>query len=71
MPVLDGYKATERIRNSNHPDAKSIGIIAMTANAFREDKERALKCGMNTHLAKPINVESLKDNINKYKNSAN
>lgn len=54
MPVMDGYQATVRIRSSSHPRAKSIPIIAMTADAFREDVLRASEAGMNGHLAKPI-----------------
>nr|WP_104805839.1 response regulator [Blautia marasmi] len=54
MPVMDGYQATVRIRSSSHPRAKSIPIIAMTADAFREDVVRASEAGMNGHLAKPI-----------------
>lgn len=57
MPVMDGYEATRRIRASSHADAKSIPIIAMTANAFKEDVEKALASGMNGHLAKPIDID--------------
>lgn len=57
MPVMDGYEATRRIRASSHADAKSIPIIAMTANAFIEDVEKALASGMNGHLAKPIDID--------------
>ena len=61
MPVMDGLTATKKIRTLNHPDAKKIPIIAMTANAFKEDKEKCLTAGMNAHLAKPIEIE----NVNK------
>ena len=54
MPVLNGYEATRAIRSSGHPQAKSIPIIAMTANAFAEDIQKSLDSGMNGHLAKPI-----------------
>ena len=60
MPVMDGLTATKKIRTLNHPDAKKIPIIAMTANAFREDKEKCLAAGMNAHLAKPIEIENVK-----------
>ena len=59
MPNMDGYQTTEAIRQLDHPDAKSITIIAMTANAYREDIERALKAGMNGHIAKPIDIEMI------------
>ena len=60
MPVMDGLTATKKIRTLNHPDAKKIPIIAMTANAFKEDKEKCLAAGMNAHLAKPIEIENVK-----------
>ena len=59
MPVMDGLKATEAIRALDHPDAKTIPIIAMTANAFDEDVQRSLKAGMNAHLTKPADPEHL------------
>ena len=59
MPVMDGLKATEAIRALNHPDAKTVPIIAMTANAFDEDVQRSLKAGMNAHLTKPADPEQL------------
>ena len=60
MPVMDGLTATKAIRSLKHPDAETIPIIAMTANAFREDKEKCLAAGMNAHLAKPIKIENVK-----------
>ena len=60
MPVMDGLTATKTIRSLKHPDAETIPIIAMTANAFREDKEECLAAGMNAHLAKPIKIENVK-----------
>lgn len=54
MPNLDGYETTKKIRSSRHPQAKTIPIIAMTANAFDADKEESIKSGMNAHLSKPI-----------------
>lgn len=59
MPGIDGYEATERIRKSNHPQAKHIPIIAMTAEAFAEDVENAMKAGMNGHVAKPIHLDKI------------
>ena len=55
MPEMDGYEATRRIRSLDTPRGISVPIIAMTANAFREDIDRALEAGMNAHVAKPIN----------------
>ena len=60
MPDMDGYEATRAIRQMKHPDAKDIPIVAMTANAFRDDKEKCLAAGMNAHLAKPIKIENIK-----------
>lgn len=59
MPLHSGYEATEIIRASEHPQAKTIPIIAMTANAFEEDIRHAHESGMNEHLAKPIDVGKL------------
>ena len=59
MPVMDGYEATRRIRALNRPDAASVPVVAMTANAFIEDVNRALECGMNGHIAKPIEIPGL------------
>lgn len=59
MPVLNGYEATEKIRSSSHPEAKTIPIIAMTANAFAEDVTEALSHGMNAHISKPVNYDKL------------
>ena len=59
MPVMDGYDAARSIRQSKHEDAGRIPILAMTANAFREDEEDALAAGMNGHIAKPIDVDAL------------
>ena len=54
MPVMDGYEATRKIRSGTQDAAKKIPIIAMTANAFKEDVERCIACGMNDHISKPI-----------------
>ncbi len=59
MPVMNGYEATQEIRNLENRKLASIPIIAMTANAFEEDKQAALKCGMNGHIAKPIDISKL------------
>lgn len=59
MPVMNGYEATKEIRRMENQDLASIPIIAMTANAFEEDKQEALKSGMNGHIAKPIDIEVL------------
>ena len=59
MPKMDGYKATQAIRNLPDKDKACIPIIAMTANAFEEDKRDAIAAGMNGHIAKPIQVDKL------------
>ena len=59
MPVMDGYEAANKIRASAHPCAKTIPIIAMTANAFNEDVAAAIAAGMNDHISKPINYDKL------------
>ena len=59
MPVMNGYEAAERIRSLDREDAKVVPIIAMTANAFTEDRIRAKKAGMDEHIAKPIDVKLL------------
>jgi len=58
MPEMDGYEATKEIRSMNRPDAKSTAIIAMTANALKDDIENALNAGMNGHIAKPIDFKA-------------
>ncbi len=65
MPVMNGYEAAKAIRSFKNPVLSSIPILAMTANAFEEDKKEALKCGMNGHIAKPINVETLFETLDK------
>ena len=59
MPVMNGYKATKMIRSLDRADAKEVPIIAMTANAFAEDRIRVKEAGMNEHVAKPVDVELL------------
>ena len=56
MPHMTGYEATKAIRGLNHPDALSIPIIAMSADAFSDDIQRCLEFGMNAHIAKPIDI---------------
>ena len=63
MPVMDGLKATETIRALNRPDAQTVPIIAMTANAFDEDVQRSLQAGMNAHLSKPVEPERLYETL--------
>ena len=71
MPIMNGYEATRAIRDCSHPEAKSIPIIAMTANAFDDDVKMALDCGMNAHLAKPIDMDKLKQIIDKIRGEKN
>ena len=59
MPVMNGYEAAKRIRSLDREDAKRIPIIAMTANAFAEDKMRAKEAGMNEHIGKPVDGKLL------------
>ncbi len=66
MPIMNGYDATRAIRALDDPALASIPIIAMTANAFNEDKMQALECGMNDHIAKPLNMDVLNDTLHKY-----
>ena len=66
MPVMNGYDAATKIRRMDDPQKAGIPIIAMTANAFAEDKQAALDAGMNDHIAKPINMNILVPTIRKY-----
>ena len=65
MPIMDGYEATRRIRALDDPARAGIPILAMTANAFDEDRRAALECGMNDFLSKPINIEEVIDTLRK------
>ena len=67
MPVMNGYEATREIRASGRKDAKTIPIIAMTANAFEEDRKESIEAGMNEHLTKPLDSEKLMKILEKYK----
>ncbi|MBE8952469.1 MAG: response regulator [Quinella sp. 1Q7] len=66
MPTMNGYDATRNIRALNRRDSKTVPIVAMTANAFEEDKENALNAGMNDHLAKPLDIPKLIETLHKY-----
>ena len=59
MPVMDGLTATREIRALERPDAKTIPIVAMTANAFAEDAKKCMEAGMNAHLAKPLDIHKV------------
>ena len=65
MPVMNGYEATRAIRACEHPEAKTIPILAMTANAFVEDVQNALAAGMNVHISKPVDLAVLKTAVKK------
>ena len=65
MPVMDGLEATRTIRSMERPDAKSIPVIAMTANAFEEDVQQSLQAGMNAHLSKPVEPERLYETLDR------
>ena len=65
MPIMDGYEATRAIRSLNNKNA-NVPIIAMTANAFEEDKALALEAGMNDYITKPICFEKLLETVDKY-----
>jgi signal transduction histidine kinase/CheY-like chemotaxis protein/PAS domain-containing protein len=66
MPIMDGYEATRTIRNMSRKDVKRMPIIAMTANALEEDKEAAIKHGMDAHIAKPIDTDVLIEVLGKF-----
>ena len=67
MPVMNGYEATKAIRRSTHKLAKTIPIVAMTANAFSEDIQHSLAAGMNAHISKPVEMKVLKKTIRNIK----
>lgn len=61
MPGMNGYEATRKIRAGKNPLGRKIPVVAMTANAFAEDIRRCLDAGMNAHIAKPIDLDKLKE----------
>lgn len=61
MPRMDGYTATREIRTLPNSRRANIPIVAMTANAFEEDRRKAFECGMNGHIVKPIDLKSIAD----------
>ena len=63
MPVMNGLEATTMIRKLERKDAKTVPIIAMTANAFDEDVQRSLQAGMNAHLSKPVEIDRLYETL--------
>ena len=63
MPLMDGYEATRTIRRLEDRELANIPILAMTANAFEEDRQAALASGMNGHIAKPIDVDKLLETL--------
>lgn len=65
MPIMNGMEATRKIRTSGKADARSIPIIALSANAFDEDTQKSIECGMNGHVAKPINIDMLHEALYK------
>lgn len=66
MPVMDGLEATRRIRALKRADASSVNIVAMTANAFAEDRKKSIEAGMNAHITKPLDVEQVLDCLDKW-----
>jgi len=66
MPVMDGYEATRRIRTLGVPESGTIPIVAMTANVFREDIEKCIAVGMNSHVGKPLKLNEILENLRKY-----
>ena len=69
MPYMTGYEAAKAIRELNRPDALSIPIIAMSADAFSDDIQHCLECGMNAHIAKPIDIIELTRLLKRYLNN--
>lgn len=67
MPNIDGLEATRIIRGQKRKDARTVGIVALTANAFTEDMRRTRAAGMNEHLTKPLNSEKMLRTIARYR----
>lgn len=63
MPKMDGYTATKEIRRLSNQRKANIPIVAMTANAFEEDKKKSMVAGMNAHLSKPVNIKNLVETL--------
>ena len=70
MPVMDGLEATRRIRAMKRPDARTIPIIAMTANAFAEDRQLAFAAGMDMHIAKPLEGSEMVETLGRFVKSS-
>ena len=70
MPVMDGLEATRRIRAMKRPDARTIPIIAMTANAFAEDRQLAFAAGMDMHIAKPLEARRMVETLERFVKSS-
>ena len=68
MPVMNGYDAVKAIRRLENRELASIPVLAMTANAFEEDRQQALRCGMNGHIAKPIDIDKLFETLSEVLN---
>jgi len=71
MPGMDGYEATQRIRALDTPRAKTVPIVAMTANVFQEDIDKCLNAGMNNHIGKPLNFDEVLEKLRKYLSANN
>ncbi|WP_187361990.1 response regulator [Anaerofustis stercorihominis] len=64
MPIMNGYEATEKIRNSGRDDSETVPIIAMTADAFSDDIRKTKEAGMNAHITKPFDINKLMSVMN-------
>ena len=67
MPVMDGHEATRQIRQMRRPDAETLPVVAMTANAFAEDIQKSFDAGMNGHITKPLEIDKMMRTIAKYR----
>ena len=65
MPVMDGYEAAQAIRALDNEELSSVPIVAMTANAFKEDEEAAARAGMQGHIAKPLEVDKMLETLSR------
>lgn len=66
MPVMDGLEATRRIRSSGRADSQTVPVIAVSANAYAEDRSRSIEAGMNDHISKPLNMEKIVTTLKEY-----